>query len=675
MSTLNIYNSLKLIIKSLIILIFTTQMSYGAYLNLTWNANTEEDLAGYKVYYGTSSGNYGTHNDVGNITEYELADLNEGTIYYIALTAYDNSNNESEKSDEVSGVAQAPPDTQNPTITVKAPTSSSTYSTSNSTTNIGGTASDNVGVTQVTWSNNRGGSGKASGTTNWSVSNITLREGNNTITVTARDAAGNTSTDTITITYTPTTTSTTTSIQSGQKEYCSTDPVLVLHDSIPEEGTMSITISDDLENTISATLFLTLYDPDISGEGYIYLNDNDPIDLPVGNYNNLEHSFEVPINVDWLTQGENSFRFTHVATWGYEVRELCVRVTLTTSPDTTTTPSTTTTVVSITTTTTTPVTTTTSSPSTTTSVAPTTTTTILPDNTPPTGTITINNGDKRTHSPNVTLTLFATDDGEELGGDTLMTFSNDNQEWSDPETYTVTKMWTLTPGKGDKTVCVKFRDAAGNWMIEPAKDQIRFEESEDTCDDLYKFQPASVTASSEFLPFRAKGKAVDGNHLTFWSTSPSPFRKNEFITLDLGEIKQMSRIDMYALRFLTMDFFPVNFQIQISRDNINWEEIRTEKNYTLKSSHYESGELNSLEARYIRVSITKAKTFFIFYLAQIAEIEVYGCDIPEQHFTPLDTPSIEDGEPRDTIQEEVAEAAESDQAPPSVPGRPVITFN
>ena len=66
-----------------------------------------------------------------------------------------------------------------------------------------GTACDSVGVTQVTWSNDRGGSGTATGTASWSVSGIVLLERRNVLTVTARDAAGNTSTDTLTVTYTP----------------------------------------------------------------------------------------------------------------------------------------------------------------------------------------------------------------------------------------------------------------------------------------------------------------------------------------------------------------------------------------------------------------------------------------------------------------------------------------
>jgi hypothetical protein len=55
----------------------------------------------------------------------------------------------------------------------------------------------------VTWSNDRGGSGTATGSSSWSVTGITLQSGANIITVTGRDAAGNTGTATLTVTYTP----------------------------------------------------------------------------------------------------------------------------------------------------------------------------------------------------------------------------------------------------------------------------------------------------------------------------------------------------------------------------------------------------------------------------------------------------------------------------------------
>jgi Domain of unknown function (DUF4082)/Bacterial Ig-like domain/Bacterial Ig domain len=95
------------------------------------------------------------------------------------------------------------PDTTQPSVTITAPTSNTTLAVTASTMTLGGTASDNIGVTQVTWTNNRGGSGTATGTTSWTTGNVTLLSGSNTLTVTARDAAGNTRTDVLTVTYTP----------------------------------------------------------------------------------------------------------------------------------------------------------------------------------------------------------------------------------------------------------------------------------------------------------------------------------------------------------------------------------------------------------------------------------------------------------------------------------------
>jgi hypothetical protein len=55
-------------------------------------------------------------------------------------------------------------------------------------------------VSQVGWSNDRGGNGTATGTASWTAASIALQSGANVITVTARDAAGNTSTASITVT-------------------------------------------------------------------------------------------------------------------------------------------------------------------------------------------------------------------------------------------------------------------------------------------------------------------------------------------------------------------------------------------------------------------------------------------------------------------------------------------
>jgi hypothetical protein len=73
-------------------------------ISLAWDANTESDLGGYKVYYGTASRTYGTPIDVGNVTSHKAEGLTIGQTYYFAVTAYDTSNNESDYSNEASGL-------------------------------------------------------------------------------------------------------------------------------------------------------------------------------------------------------------------------------------------------------------------------------------------------------------------------------------------------------------------------------------------------------------------------------------------------------------------------------------------------------------------------------------------------------------------------------------------
>ena len=77
-------------------------------VTLAWDANTETDLAGYKVHYGTASGSYTTHVDVHKVTTAIVNGLTAGQTYYFVVTAYNASNNESGYSNQVSYSVPAP---------------------------------------------------------------------------------------------------------------------------------------------------------------------------------------------------------------------------------------------------------------------------------------------------------------------------------------------------------------------------------------------------------------------------------------------------------------------------------------------------------------------------------------------------------------------------------------
>ena len=88
------------VIVVLVFLIFFPAPGIAATLRVSWNANAETDLGGYLIYYGTQSGNYSACFDVGKVTSYQLTGVQSGTTSYIAVAAYDTSQNDSALSAE-----------------------------------------------------------------------------------------------------------------------------------------------------------------------------------------------------------------------------------------------------------------------------------------------------------------------------------------------------------------------------------------------------------------------------------------------------------------------------------------------------------------------------------------------------------------------------------------------
>lgn len=93
----------------------------AATVTLAWDPNTESDLAGYRVLYGTSSGTYTTTVDVGNVTTWAFTGALEGQTYYFVVQAYNTAGLRSANSLEVSEtvpVTLPPGPTPGPTTTV-----------------------------------------------------------------------------------------------------------------------------------------------------------------------------------------------------------------------------------------------------------------------------------------------------------------------------------------------------------------------------------------------------------------------------------------------------------------------------------------------------------------------------------------------------------------------------
>lgn len=75
---------------------------------LDWAANTEPDLAGYIIYYGTAPGVYLTNVSVGLVTTYTVqqgvasVNFTQDGLWYFSIVAFDTSGNISPPATPVS---------------------------------------------------------------------------------------------------------------------------------------------------------------------------------------------------------------------------------------------------------------------------------------------------------------------------------------------------------------------------------------------------------------------------------------------------------------------------------------------------------------------------------------------------------------------------------------------
>jgi len=165
--------------------------------NLVLTGVASDDSGIARVTFATDKGQVGVASGTTAWTIPSIT-LPLGAPTLITVTAHDNAGN---SSSVVLSATYA--DASVPVVKFYSPTTASAFKTPGTTVVIGGTASDNVGVTQVSWTNDRGGSGTAFGTTGWSATGIALAAGANVITVTARDAAGNAGTAVLVVTSAP----------------------------------------------------------------------------------------------------------------------------------------------------------------------------------------------------------------------------------------------------------------------------------------------------------------------------------------------------------------------------------------------------------------------------------------------------------------------------------------
>ena len=123
-----------------VLFLLTTVHADPAVVKLKWDPNPEQDIAGYRVHKGPSSGNYIETLDVGPTTTATIENLSSGTEYFFAVTAYNTSGLESDPSAELSHIPLNEP----PSVSLTSPTSEETF-TAPAAITLSANATDNDG--------------------------------------------------------------------------------------------------------------------------------------------------------------------------------------------------------------------------------------------------------------------------------------------------------------------------------------------------------------------------------------------------------------------------------------------------------------------------------------------------------------------------------------------------
>jgi hypothetical protein len=84
-----------------LILLVSLDCALAESTSLAWDASPDSHVAGYNIYYGTTSGDYTNKVTVQNVTTATISNLVAGQTYYFAVTAFVANGMESDFSNEI----------------------------------------------------------------------------------------------------------------------------------------------------------------------------------------------------------------------------------------------------------------------------------------------------------------------------------------------------------------------------------------------------------------------------------------------------------------------------------------------------------------------------------------------------------------------------------------------
>ena len=106
-------------------------------------------------------------------------------------------------------------------------------------------------------------------------------------------------------------------------QYFAAYPIVLNGTVLPEQGFLAVSLAV-AKGATASELRMEVFDPDMANEGELWINGNGPIQLfgaqGVAANNRVVKTISFPVPVAWWREGENSLRFVHSSTLGYEIR-------------------------------------------------------------------------------------------------------------------------------------------------------------------------------------------------------------------------------------------------------------------------------------------------------------------------------------------------------------------
>jgi hypothetical protein len=157
------------------------------------------------------------------------------------------------------------------------------------------------------------------------------------------------------------------------------------------------------------------------------------------------------------------------------------------------------------------------------------------------------------------------------------------------------------------------------------------------------------------------------------------FKKDASIVLDLGGKKTITALSLYASRMFGIDFLPATLELQISNDNATWHTITAAADtMDLEAATGDSWQLRGHACRYIKLCVGRRRSWLLLQLAQIAELEIYGCDAgTHSPISAGEGSSVSETNDAGNVLNKPSRTAWRAEEPlaPGIPGRPLVSFH